>query len=374
MNRRWQALTTVAVLATVLSIAPAERSAAQQFSCSVVADVGFWVSVSWDDIGAVGYDVIEDGGAKRWVTGTSTLDFTPGTEYEVVAFGNGTDWTTATCVNPDVEPPPDPGTTVSLLATGDIAVCGDFHPPVVGAYVEGRTDASFMPLGDIAYPNGSITDFADCFDPFFVDAKERTLPVVGNHEYYTAEAAGYVDYYGAAAGAPDRLFYSSDLGAWHVIVLNSECGRIGGCDVDSVQYQWLVDDLAANDRPCILVGWHHAFFTSEVVGKDATFMRDMYALLDGAGADVLLTGHSHGYERFEPMDADGLPSTDGIRSFVIGTGGAAQRPFAFVHDGSEVRQSHTWGVLDLTLGDGDYSWEFVRTSGDAFTDTGSGSC
>ncbi len=356
-------------------------------SCTVTGDASS-VVISWTDIGANGYDLIEDDQPKRWITTTTYTDLTPGVEYQIVAFGNGTDWTTTTCTNPN---PPDPGPdgsgypnpgnpspagdgVVRLLATGDIGYCPSADAPLVGDYVESRTDALFMALGDIAYPDGSTSDFAQCYDPYFSQAKNRTLPVVGNHEYYTAGAAGHVDYFGPAAGPADKLYYSVDIDGWHIVVLNGECWRVGGCGTDGPQYQWLAADLAANTRSCILVGWHHAYFTSENPAGGAAHMKDYYALLDDNGADILLTGHSHNYERFHRMNADGVVSSSGIRSFVIGTGGADQRPFQFVHNGSVVRHNSTYGVVEFRLGPDSYTWDFVATSGDPFSDSGYSSC
>ncbi len=355
------------------------------FSCTVEGDQQT-VTVSWTDIGANGYDVIEDDQPKRWVRTTAITDTTPAITYKIVAFGNGTNWTTAICANPDPPDPGDPGNngypnpgnpagdgTIRLLAAGDIAVCGNTAHHAVGAYVESRTDALFMALGDIAYPDGSPSDFANCYDPHFGDAKARTLPVVGNHEYYTASATGYIDYFGAAAGPSDKLYYSVDIDDWHIVVLNGDCWRVGGCGTDGPQYQWLQQDLAANNRPCILTAWHQAYFTSESTSGDYTNMRDYYALLDAEGADILLTGHAHNYERFHRMDADGAVTSSGIRPFVIGTGGTDLRPFAFIHNGSAVRDNTSHGVLEFRLGPTSYTWDFVATSG-SLADSGYGTC
>ena len=348
------------------------------FDCSVTTNPNGTATITWNNIGANGYDVIEDNQPKRWITTTTTTDLSPGTNYKIVAFGNGTNWTTANCTNPNPggpipDPDPDPAGPVTLLATGDIAVCGDFHPPLVGAYVESRTDATFLALGDIAYPDGSAADFANCYDPSFADAKGRTLPVVGNHEYYTPGAAGYVDYFGAAAGPADKLYYSVDLGNWHIVVLNAECWRVGGCDRNSPQYNWLVNDLNSTDKTCVLAAWHHAYYTSEGDG-DADWMKDFYQLLDDHGTDLLLTGHAHNYERFHRMNASGGVDANGIRNFVIGTGGSAQRGFGAIENGSVVRNRGSWGVVEFTLDEDSYNWNFVRTSGDPFTDSGWSRC
>ena len=143
-------------------------------------------------------------------------------------------------------------------------------------------------------------------------AKAITYPTVGNHEYLTPSAAGYFDYFdgvGAAGGrAGDRStgYYSYDIGTWHVIVLNSECSHIGGCGRGSPQDRWLRDDLAAHPNRCTLAYWHEPRFTSgsngNFTGADM-FWRNLYA----AGADLILNGHDHDYERFAPQDPDATP-------------------------------------------------------------------
>ncbi len=380
LGRRWLLFLVMGLLATAtVGVRPA--AAQQPFSCTVTNNANDplddTATITWTNIGANGYDLIKDNQPKRWTTNTTYTDTTPGTTYKIIAFGNGTDFTTTTCTNPNNgggggQPPG--GGTITLLAAGDIGRCDSPDLAAVGSYVESRTDAWFMALGDLAYPDGSRSDFNRCYDPHFAEAKTRTLPVVGNHEYYTSGAAGYVDYFGAAAGPADKLYYSRDLGDWHIIALNGDCWRVGGCGTGDPQYRWLQQDLAANDKACILVGWHQAYYTSESPTGDATYMRPYYELLDAEGADVLLTGHSHNYERFHRMDADNRVTSSGIRPFVIGTGGTFQRPFQFVHNGSVVRNHTTWGVVEFELRDGSYNWDFKRTSGDSFSDSGYGTC
>ncbi len=361
------------VAALVVGVQPA--AAQDTFACTITNNNGT-ATITWNNIGARGYDLIEDNQPKRWTTTTTYTDTTPGNTYKIVAFGNGTDFTTTTCTNNNGGGgggAPVNG-AISLLAAGDIGRCDSPHLAPVGSYVESRTDAWFLALGDLAYPDGSTSDFDRCYDPHFRDAKDRTLPVVGNHEYYTSGAAGYVDYFGSSAGPADKLYYSRDLGDWHIVVLNGECWRVGGCGTGDPQYRWLQQDLASNDKACILTAWHQAYYTSESLTGDATYMKPYYELLDNEGADILLTGHSHNYERFHRMDADNSVTSTGIRSFVVGTGGTYQRPFQINHNGSVVRNNTTWGVVEFDLRDGSYNWDFRRTSGAQFSDSGYGTC
>lgn len=273
--------------------------------------------------------------------------------------------------NPTDRTDPD---TVTVLAAGDIGRCGSFHVGPVGTYVSIRSDATFLALGDIAYPSGSSEDFANCYDTWFAETKDRTRPTPGNTEYETEGAAAYFSYFGSRAGDPDEGYYAFDLGSWRVISLNSECWEVGGCDDGDPQYQWLEAELAANDRSCILAFWHRPYYTSESPDGDSRYLQNLWELLDREGADVLLAGHAHQYERFAPMNASNQVDPDGIRSFVVGTGGSDVRPATFVHNGSEVLNTSTYGVLELELTSTGYSWEFIRTSGGRFDDSGSGTC
>jgi len=260
-----------------------------------------------------------------------------------------------------------------VLAAGDIASCesdGDEETADLLAANAG----SILLLGDIAYPDGSASDFDDCFDPSWGAHKARMYPSPGNHEYHTEGADGYFDYFGAVAGDPDEGWYSFDLGAWHIVSLNSNCDEIGGCDSDSPQAEWLAADLAANPSTCTLAYWHHPRFSSSTKhGSDEEY-EDLWAILDEHDADVVLVGHDHGYERFAPQDKDGNASADGIREFVVGTGGAERYDQGDPEPNSQLRDDGSWGVLKLTLHDASYDWQFLAVPGDDLDDSGSASC
>jgi 3',5'-cyclic AMP phosphodiesterase CpdA len=257
---------------------------------------------------------------------------------------------------------------------GDIADCSSNGDEAV-AQVLAANDGTIVTLGDTVYPSGSPEQFAQCFAPAFDPLKNRIRPVPGNHDYGTNNAAGYYAYFGDAAGDPTTGFYSFDVGAWHVVVINSNCDAVGGCERGSGQEKWLRGDLiAANARglQCTVVAWHHPRFSSGVHGN-STFMQDMWADLVDANVEVLLSGHDHTYERFAPMDASGEPSDTGVRQFVVGTGGKSHYDFRNPAAHSEVRNDSTYGALELDLRANGYSWRFLPADGD-FTDSGSGIC
>ena len=253
-----------------------------------------------------------------------------------------------------------PRPPATLLAVGDIASCtsdGDEQTAALVSTLRGPIAV----LGDIAYENGSPDDFAKCFMPSWGRLVPRIHAALGNHEYNTGTAAAAI----ALFHLPQRGWYSYSLGAWHVIVLNSNCEDVGGCERGSAQWQWLKADLAAHRARCTLAYWHHPRFSSGAHGSDTTYA-PFWDLLSRAKADVVLEGHDHDYERFAPIR--------GIRSFVVGTGGRSHYPFLLPRPGSVVRNADTYGVLRLTLNAGSYDWKFLPAAGGSFTDAGTATC
>jgi len=266
-----------------------------------------------------------------------------------------------------------PSATV-LVGAGDIAGCGSQKDEETAMLLDG-IDGTVFTLGDNVYPNGTAAQFANCYDPTWGQYVARTRPAAGNHDYYTPGAAGYFGYFGAAAGDPDKGYYSYDADDWHVIVLNSRCGAVGGCSADSPQGQWLQADLAANSSTCTLAYWHVPLFSSGSHHGGTAAMRDFWQILYDAGADVVLNGHEHNYERFATQDPDGRADPEhGIRQFVVGTGGGSLYAFGPAQPNSEVRNSDTYGVLALTLHPAGYDWTFIPVDGGTFTDIGSAAC
>ncbi len=210
--------------------------------------------------------------------------------------------------------------------------------------------------------------------PLLGGSRSRTRPSPGNHDYATTGAAGYFGYFGEAAGDPAKGFYSYDIGAWHVVSLNSNCSIVS-CATGSAQETWLRADLAAHPKACTLAYWHHPRFSSGTVHGSTTTVAPLWQALYDSSADVVLAGHEHNYERFAPVDPAGtIDPGRGLRSFVVGTGGRSHYPFGQANPGSEVRSSGTFGVLHLTLRATALSWQFVPEPGKAFSDSGSANC
>ncbi len=267
------------------------------------------------------------------------------------------------------EPP-----TVVLTGAGDIADCALPGARLTSDLLIDQPGAIFT-VGDNAYDNGSAQEFADCYGPTWGRVLDRTvLPVAGNHDWNTEGAAGYRAYFGAAATGPDgATWYSKDLGAWHVVVLDSDCASVGGCDAASPQGRWLASDLAASDTRCTLAIWHHPRFSSGVHGNNST-VAPFWDQLAAAGADLIVNGHDHDYERFAPQSPAGVElRPNGIRELVVGTGGTVLRQFHATAANSEFRLAGAYGVLRLTLHPVNYDWEFLPASG-TIADSGSTPC
>jgi len=264
--------------------------------------------------------------------------------------------------------------TAILVGAGDIADCKDLSGAEATAKLLDHVSGTVMADGDLAYPDGTKENFV-CYDKTWGRAKSRTRPAPGNHEFHSSGATPYFDYFGAAAGDPKAGYYSYELGKWHVIVLNSECLDVGGCEAGSPQDKWLRGDLAAHPATCTLAYWHKPLFSSGGAhGNDLT-VKPLFQALYEANADVVVNGHDHDYERFAPQDPEGAPdSKRGIREFVAGTGGKNLRPFGEPKPNSELRDATAFGVLKLTLKPNSYEWQFIPQAGKSFTDSGSGNC
>jgi len=276
--------------------------------------------------------------------------------------------------NPAQESNPLPTVDPTVIAAGDIADCPKAAGSEATAKLLDKIAGTVLPIGDLAYPDGSDTSFR-CYDKTWGRHKDRTRPTPGNHEYRTAGAAGYFRYFGKAAGDPSRGYYSFDLGSWHIIALNSQCSAIGGCRKGSPQEQWLRQDLQKNAASCTLAFWHIPLFSSGDEHGNNPEMKGFWNDLYAAGADIVLNGHDHDYERFAPQTPDGTADpTRGIREFVVGTGGKSQRGFHQALPTTEIRSNSTFGVLQLSLHAQDYEWKFIPVAGGEFTDSGSGRC
>ena len=269
---------------------------------------------------------------------------------------------------------------VTVLAAGDIAECGHIKASnthaastatLVAAYLARDPLARVLALGDLVYPSGTAHDFSACYQPTWGRFKARTLPAPGNHEYSTSGARGYFDYFGALAGPG---YYAVSLGSWRVISLDS---NTSGAAM-AAQLAWLKRELATHPTRCTLAYWHHPMYSSGGHGN-LERMRAAWELLQQGGADIVLSGHDHDYERFAPQDAHGRPDANGIRQFVVGTGGAFMTPFLRLRANSEMRDNSRYGVLKLELEAGRYRWEFLEADYDGLpngqaADRGEGQC
>jgi hypothetical protein len=305
--------------------------------------------------------------------GNGTFGYTPaagytgpdGFTYQICDSQNACD----TAVVTITVSPVGTGSAV-LVGAGDIADCGRTTDDATANLLDGIPGTVFT-VGDNSYP-ASATGFANCYSPTWGRHKARTRPAIGDNEYDSSGAAPYFAYFGAVAGDPTKGWYSYDLGTWHVIHLNSNCSKVGGCKASSPQGQWLQADLAAHPAQCIVAIEHEPLFSSK--GGDSD-IRDFWTPLYAAGADIIVSGHRHNYERFAPQTPTGVATANGIRQFVVGTGGTSLSSFgSSVAANSQVRNDKTHGVLKLTLHPTSYDWEFVPIAGQTFTDSGSSSC
>jgi acid phosphatase type 7 len=271
--------------------------------------------------------------------------------------------------------PPSPGLPAVLVGAGDIASCTSTGDEATAARVD-TVGGTVFTLGDNVYSNGTAAEFADCYGPSWGQAsiKSRTRPTAGNHDYNTANAAGYFGYFGSAAGDPTRGYYAYDAGTWRVYVLNSNCSIIS-CSAGSAQEQWLRADLAANPRACVVAMWHHPRFSSGSTHGSSTATQALWQALYDFNAELVLSGHEHNYERFGPMTATGaLDNSRGLASFVVGTGGVGHYGFGTIQPNSLVRDGATFGVLRLSLSEGSWSSLFIPVAGQSFSDSASGTC
>jgi hypothetical protein len=236
--------------------------------------------------------------------------------------------------------------------------------------------AAVLPLGDVQYNAPTPSNLAAVYDPTWGRVKSISRPILGNHD---GSGDSYFDYFNGPgvddgpAGRRGRGYYSYDVGAWHLVALNSNCTDVS-CGAGSIQESWLRADLAAHPAACTLAYWHHPRYSSGHDGSHVT-LQPFWSALQAAGAEIVLSGHSHDYERFAPKDANGTVSAAGIRQFVVGTGGAFFTGIGTSRvAGSEVIQNTTFGVLKLALHPTSYDWRFEPIAGSSWSDSGSAAC
>ncbi len=254
-----------------------------------------------------------------------------------------------------------------IVGAGDIANCGTTTDTATARLVA-KISGTVITLGDNAYQSGTAAQFKNCYGPTWGRFKSRTRPATGNHDYQTAGAKGYFDYFGTRAGHRSNGYYAYTLGTWHIIVLNSNCGLVS-CKAGSPQLKWLEYVLGKSRGRNVLAYWHHPRFSSGKHGNDES-VQAFWDLLYREGADIVLNGHDHDYERFAPQTPTGRSDPKyGIRQFVVGTGGTSLRSKGSTAANSQVFSS-THGVIKLRLRATSYSWNFTPIAGKSFSDAG----
>jgi hypothetical protein len=277
----------------------------------------------------------------------------------VVTFSGGVTPTLTATVTPTLSEG-----SVTFVGAGDISSCNNNNDELTAQLLDSIPGTVFA-VGDNAYESGTLTQFMNCYDPTWGRHKARIKPVPGNHEYLTSGASGYFQYF-------DNIpsYYAYNLGSWRIYALNSEI------DVSdsSEQVKWLQADLASNPSQCVLAYWHRPRWSSGNHHGSDTEMQTLWQILDSAGAELVINGHEHNYERFAPMDATGQADPLGMREFVVGTGGRELYSFGTLLPNSEAHDGTSFGVLKLTLRPTGYDWQFVPAAGSTFTDSGSTEC
>ncbi len=266
---------------------------------------------------------------------------------------------------------------VVIAAAGDISDAVIARQQKTSDLIFGKGYDGVLLLGDNQYESGALSDYNKYFEPTWGRFKSITYPVPGNHEYGTSNASGYFSYFGSRAGEATKGYYSFDLGDWHLIGLNTNdnnCGFVS-CDASSAQVAWLKADLAQSTKKCTLAFWHHPRFNSGAAHGNFVGAQAIWDALYAAGADVVLNGHEHIYERFDPQDPSAVADAQkGIRQFTVGTGGREVYSVGTVRPNSAVRRNDTYGILKMRLKVDSYDWEFVPIDGSTFSDSGTGQC
>ncbi len=270
-------------------------------------------------------------------------------------------------------PPPPPGGASVLVAAGDICQVAPKNCAGTASLAEASAPDVAVTLGDNQYNVGTLAQYLASYDREWGRFKDATKPSPGNHEWKTPNAQGYKDYFGPSFLTNGGTWYSFDLGTWHIVSLDSQCIAIGGCGPGSPVYAWLQQDLANDDHECTLAYWHKPRYSSGINHGSDTSSQPFWDVLQLEGAELVLNGHEHHYERFAPQTSLGAASETGIRQFVVGTGGNCCYPFGAPIANSEVRITGTRGILELTLAESSYSWRFIAVGGAAL-DSGTGVC
>ena len=333
------------------------------------------------------------GAAESCVNATSSwqafaaVDYTTtgaGSEIDVYAYRSTTasagDWFELdTIALRDTDPlavPPTPEVTGDpvLLGLGDIASCWSSGDEATARLLD-STPGVIGIVGDTEQNNGTTPEFKGCYDSTWGRHNARSRPAVGDHEYRVADATGYFDYFGSRAGPRLKGWYSYDLGAWHIVVLNSNCDQIGGCGPGSEQYEWLQQDLHENAGDCVGAYVHHPRWSAGALHGNQTRVAPFWDVLYEYSAEFVYGGNDHTYQRFAPQTPAGqVDQEKGLRQFVLGTGGTQHYPLGAPKPNTEVQHTGAFGVMRFTLHANSYDWRFLSQAGRSFTDSGSTQC
>ncbi|MDQ3866717.1 MAG: metallophosphoesterase [Actinomycetota bacterium] len=251
-----------------------------------------------------------------------------------------------------------PARAVTVVAVGDIASCDNGVDSATALLARSLAPRAVLTLGDNAYPNGSLRDYARCYAPTWGRFRARTHPSPGNHDYATPGAFGYFHYFGPRSPRP---YYSFDLAGWHFVSLNSEIAHARG----STQERWLRRDLTRDSHACELLYWHRPRWSGGAHGSDPGMQALWQAAYDH-GVELVLAGHDHNYQRFYRRDARGRRAPGrGVLEVVVGTGGAE------LYDPGRIAgraaAAAAYGVLALRLRPQGFGLRFVA-SGSRFRD------
>ena len=317
-------------------------------------------------------------------SGTTTTTSDPTTTTSSTTSSTTTSSPTTTTVPPADDPKVAAAGDIACPPPGNRTTSSCHQQATANLLAAGNYDA-VVPVGDLQYECGQPSAFAAVYDPSWGQFKSKTRPVHGDHEYTgpgctTPGSAGYYSYFAGAASPnqPNCIsacqgYYSYELGTWHVVVLNTDCNQVGGCSSSTPQGRWLAADLAAHPNQCTLAFWHLPRWT--LPGGLSSASSYFATALYNAGAEVVVSGNNHFYARFAPQTPGGAANPNGIRQFIVGTGGKSLHGFSGTPEPQvEVSQNTTYGILELTLHPGSYSWRFVPEAGRTFTDTGTNTC
>jgi len=274
------------------------------------------------------------------------------------------------CAIPTTAMPVASGAPV-IVAGGDIACpdspC-DSHRET-GALIRRINPRAVLTLGDNQYNEGALSDFQSSYDPTWGRRKGRTYPAPGNHEYQTPDADGYYDYFGRRAHRSSEGFYGFNIGRWHLVSINTGNGAPSDAEL-----RWVRRNLSRDRHRCELAYWHHPRWSSgNTHGSDAR-MNGLWQVLFRQGVDVVLNGHEHNYERFALLRPSGERSRNGIRQFVVGTGGRGHYSLGSPIQGSQARIDDEFGVLKMVLRRSSYEWSFIATNPREILDRGRQRC